>query len=102
VDNPFSANPLCSLGFGATRCPEIFAFGLRNPWRWSFDSQNGDLWVSDVGQNDWEEVNIVVSGGNYGWPLREGAHCNQNQNDPNCTSTALIDPVAEYDHSIDR
>jgi glucose/arabinose dehydrogenase len=102
ADNPFVGNPLCSQGFGATMCPEIFAFGLRNPWRWSFDSHNGDLWVGDVGQSDWEEVDIVVSGGNYGWRLREGAHCNPNRNDPDCTNTDLIDPVAEYNHSVGR
>jgi glucose/arabinose dehydrogenase len=101
-DNPFAGGPLCSQGFGAGQCPEIYAFGLRNPWRWSFDSQNGDLWLGDVGQGAWEEVDIIVAGGNYGWRLREGAHCNPNRNDPNCNDTILIDPVAEYSHSIGR
>jgi len=101
-DNPFVGSPLCSQGFGAGQCPEIHAFGLRNPWRWSFDSQNGDLWLGDVGQGAWEEVDIIVAGGNYGWRLREGAHCNPNRNDPNCNSNVLIDPVAEYDHTVGR
>jgi glucose/arabinose dehydrogenase len=100
AENPFAANALCNQGFGGADCPEIFAFGLRNPWRWSFDTQNGDLWVADVGQNDWEEVNTVVVGGNYGWRIREGAHCNPNLNNPGCATAGLTDPVAEYDHSV--
>jgi glucose/arabinose dehydrogenase len=93
VDNPFAANTTCAGG-----CPEIFAWGLRNPWRWSFDRVTGDLWVGDVGQSAWEEVDIVVLGGNYGWRIREGAHCNDVY-DSNCSSTGLIDPVTEYDRS---
>lgn len=74
--------------------PEIYAYGLRNPWRWSFDRQTGDLWLADVGQNAWEEVNIIESGGNYGWNLREGAHCYSGD----CDRPRLIEPVAEYSH----
>ncbi len=74
--------------------PEIYAYGLRNPWRWSFDSKTGDLWLADVGQNAWEEVNIIKAGGNYGWNLREGAHCYSGD----CTRPGLIEPVAEYSH----
>ena len=60
--NPFAANPLCNAGgTGAQNCPEIFATGFRNPWRWSFDRQNGDLWVGDVGQGSWEEIDLVVA-----------------------------------------
>ena len=98
ANNPFAGNPTCPQGIGVDACPEIFAWGLRNPWRWSFDSTTGDLWVGDVGQAAWEEIDIVTAGGNYGWRIREGAHCNT-AIDPNCDSTGLIDPIAEYDHN---
>lgn len=74
--------------------PEIFAYGLRNPWRWSFDWETGDLWLADVGQNAWEEINIIKRGGNFGWNLREGAHCYSGD----CKAPGLIEPVAEYSH----
>jgi glucose/arabinose dehydrogenase len=95
-DNPFAGNPVCTQGFGQEACPEIFAYGLRNPWRWSFDVDTGDLWVGDVGQGEWEEIDLVTSGGNYGWRIREGAHCHI---PPDCDPTGLIDPIAEYDHN---
>jgi len=81
---------------------EIWAYGLRNPYRFSFDSLTGTLWLGDVGQNIFEEVDIIVGGGNYGWVIREGAHC-FDPFDPTvppatCTTAGLIDPVAEYDH----
>jgi glucose/arabinose dehydrogenase len=87
-DNPFAA------GGGA---PEIYAYGLRNPWRWSFDRNDGRLWVADVGQGSWEEVDIVTRGGNYGWSVCEGAHL-RGSSTP-CANPAYIDPIAEYDHS---
>ena len=99
ADNPFAANPVCTQGFGQAPCPEIHAFGLRNPWRWSFDADTGDLWVGDVGQNAWEEIDVVTAGGNYGWRIREGAHCNTAIS-ATCDPAGLIDPVAEYDHSL--
>ncbi|MGH8708509.1 MAG: PQQ-dependent sugar dehydrogenase [Burkholderiales bacterium] len=72
-DNPFAGNPRCGRsGSGAAHCPEIYASGLRNPWRWSFDRQTGELWVGDVGQNALEEIDRVVRGGNYGWRCFEG------------------------------
>lgn len=73
-------------------CPELYAWGLRNPWRWSFDRATGDLWLADVGQGEWEEVNRIRRGGNYGWNIREGAHC---YNADDCETGGLIDPVAE-------
>lgn len=87
-DNPFAA--------GGGR-PEIYAWGLRNPWRWSFDAATGDLWVGDVGQNQIEEIDIVVKGGNYGWNMREGSAPFRGGRRP---SAGLIAPVAEYSHSF--
>jgi uncharacterized repeat protein (TIGR03806 family) len=96
--NPFAANPMCGPATNAQSCPEIYAYGLRNPWRWSFDRQNGELWLGDVGQNAWEEVDIIVKGGNYGWRCREGMHSFGSQT--GCPTSGMIDPVAEYDHSL--
>lgn len=76
--------------------PEIYAWGLRNPWRWSFDRQTHALWLGDVGQNAWEEVDCIEAGHNYGWNIREGAHC---YNASTCNASGMIDPVTEYDHN---
>lgn len=95
ADNPFAASTGCGNGGG---CPELFAWGLRNPWRWSFDRNNGELWLADVGQNAWEEVNRVRNGENYGWRIREGAHCFNPSS--GCETAGLVDPVAEYDHDL--
>ena len=78
-------------------CPEIFAWGFRNPWRWSFDRVNGEFWVADVGQGTWEEVDQVTINNNYGWRCREGAH---DFNTSGCSGGGMVDPVAEYDHSV--
>ena len=75
---------------------EIFAYGFRNPWRFSFDSETGDLWVADVGQNSLEEINIVENGGNYGWNILEGTECFEPQE--NCNREGLINPIFEYPH----
>lgn len=99
--NPFAGNPRCPAAGRATgECPEIFAWGFRNPWRWSFDRVTGDLWVGDVGQGAWEEVDLVTLGGNYGWRCREGAHDFNTSGTPGCSSAPLIDPVSEYNHSV--
>jgi len=78
---------------------EIWALGLRNPWRFSFDRLTGDLYVGDVGQNSFEEIDFQpaasTGGENYGWRIMEGLHC---FNPPVCVSTGLTLPVAEYDH----
>ena len=99
-------NPLV----GKSGAGEIFAWGLRNPYRMSFDKPTGKLWVADVGQNDIEEIDVVVKGGNYGWPIKEGTFLFDN-NGGTATSrgfvykdspglpAGLIDPIAQYDHS---
>jgi glucose/arabinose dehydrogenase len=91
--NPFAANPQCGGGEGTQNCPEIYAAGFRNPWRWSFDRTTGALWVGDVGQGAREEIDRVTLGGNYGWRCFEGTlatgfPCGAAQN--------LLAPVAEY------
>ncbi len=91
ADNPFVK--------GGGR-PEVFAFGIRNPWRFSFDRETGMLWLADVGQNKWEEVDLVVAGGNYGWRIMEGTHCYKPEHD--CNPEGLIFPLAEYGHEQGR
>jgi glucose/arabinose dehydrogenase len=100
ADNPFAVNPTCPLGFagGNEACPEIFAWGLRNPWRFSFDSLTGQLWAGDVGQGAWEEVDRISAGDNLGWKIREGAHCRPPTT--GCDTAGFVEPVTEYDHSL--
>ena len=90
-------NPLVGV---AGALPEIWAYGLRNPWRFSFDRSTGDLFIGDVGQDSWEEVDFQPAGSpggqNYGWNVMEGNHC---FNPPsNCNSTGLTLPILEYAH----
>ena len=89
VDNPYVGN---SSGFRE----EIFASGLRNPWRFSFDSVTGALWAGDVGQNLYEEIDIIESGKNYGWRIMEGFHCYFPPT--GCDTIGLTMPIWEYDH----
>ncbi|MBT8117219.1 MAG: PQQ-dependent sugar dehydrogenase, partial [Gammaproteobacteria bacterium] len=91
ADNPFAG--------GGGRA-ELYAWGLRNPWRWSFDQLTGELWLADVGQVSWEEVDIIVNGGNYGWRCYEGTHP---YNTSGCApASSYIMPVAEYGRTEGR
>ncbi len=91
ADNPFADQK------GAW--PEIYAYGIRNIWRMAFDPANGDLWAADVGQNDWEEVNVIRKGGNYGWSLREAGHRFTRSGKGSGVRPDLIDPLVEYPHT---
>lgn len=97
--NPFAANPVCSGITSMSPCPEIFAWGLRNPWRFSFDVVTSKLWLGDVGQGEWEEIDVITAGANYGWNVREGAHCFSPAN--GCADT-FVEPISEYDHGLGR
>jgi glucose/arabinose dehydrogenase len=96
ADNPFGpggARPGAGL-------PEIWAFGLRNPWRFSFDPASGDLFIGDVGQGSWEEIDRQAfdsaGGENYGWNATEGRHCYQ----ADCDQGRYVKPIAEYGHDM--
>jgi hypothetical protein len=89
-DNPFYQHPIYK--------EEIWAYGLRNPWRFSFDSLASSLWVGDVGQNDFEEINIIEKGGNYGWNIMEGNSCYP-PSKTDCSNSDLISPLYQYTHS---
>jgi glucose/arabinose dehydrogenase len=87
ADNPFAGN---KSGYKE----EIYAYGLRNPWRLSFDPVTKKLWTGDVGQNAYEEIDIIEKGGNYGWNIMEGKHCFEPSR--NCNQQGLKLPVWEY------
>jgi glucose/arabinose dehydrogenase len=89
------SNPFADV----TGCDEIWSYGLRNPWRFSFDRQTGEIYIGDVGQNTWEEINLepaATGGRNYGWSCREGQNDFPNGND--CTGVSPTDPIIEYSH----
>jgi uncharacterized repeat protein (TIGR03806 family) len=107
ADNPFSGNPSCAAGPTGFDCPEIFAWGLRNPYRFSFDDQ-GRLFVGDVGRRDREEINLVESGKNYGWPCREGTlEYSPTEPPADKDSGCLVNdvpmtaPIHEYQHPVE-
>lgn len=90
ADNPFTGN---TEGYRE----EIFAWGLRNPWRFSFDPVTGRLWAGDVGQNRYEEIDVIENGKNYGWAVMEASQCYV---DPKCDTDGLALPVWEYGHDV--
>jgi glucose/arabinose dehydrogenase len=87
-DNPFA---------GGGGRGEIWAYGLRNPWRFSFDTATGALWLADVGQDAYEEIDVVTRGANYGWNIMEATHC---YNASSCATAGLTLPIFEYPHSL--
>ncbi len=100
AERPYGIPPNNPFAQSADHLPEIWALGLRNPWRFSFDRGTGDLYIGDVGQGQYEEVDYQAAssdgGENYGWRIMEGAHC---YDSPTCDRAGLLLPVAEYDHS---
>jgi glucose/arabinose dehydrogenase len=90
ADNPFAGNT-------QGHREEIFAYGLRNPWRFSFDSVTGWLWAGDVGQSRYEEIDIIENGKNYGWNIMEANHC---YNASQCNTDGLTLPLWEYGHDV--
>lgn len=92
-DNPF-------VSVSGVR-PEIYAYGLRNPWRIAFDKTTGRLWTADVGQDLWEEINIITKGGNYGWSIRE-ASFPFGKRSPSEEAAQPIDPIWAYDHNAGK
>ncbi len=98
--NPYAIPPTNPFLAVQTARGEIWALGLRNPWRFSFDRQTGDLYIGDVGQNAYEEINFQrrssTGGENYGWKVAEGNHC---YNATTCDLTQFTPPVLEYSHS---
>lgn len=95
--DPYAIPPDNPDPTGAAVAPEVWAWGLRNPWGWSFDSATGDLWLGDVGSDVVEEVNRIEKGGNYGWPCCEGDECRDWWVE--CRDRDMLEPVYAYPHA---
>ncbi len=93
-DNPFVGKPNMK--------PEIWAYGFRNPYRFSFDKVSQQLFAGEVGQDLWEEIDIVIKGANYGWKIVEGTHCHNDENKPDstCDLKGITMPINEYSHKV--
>jgi glucose/arabinose dehydrogenase len=98
---PYDSPPDNPLAGQEGARPEIWAYGLRNPWRFSFDRLTDQLFAADVGQSNREEINIIVRGGNYGWNIREGNNCFP-PSVADCRAAGLVPPIFEYAHSDGR
>lgn len=94
-DNPFAGDEERP---GRSTRGEIWAYGLRNPWRFSFDACDGALFAGDVGRSSYEEVDLVVKGGNYGWDVMEGGHCSPPWEPQDCSSAGFEYPIVAYGH----
>jgi glucose/arabinose dehydrogenase len=95
ADNPRLRDPKT---FGAW-APEVYSIGVRNIWKFSFDRASGTLWAGDVGQNLWEEIDIITNGGNYGWSVREGSHPFPKKQKRPVRPGDLIEPIVDYPHA---
>src|SRR5262249_46243231 len=99
--NPYAIPPDNPFADGVNGAKEVWAYGLRNPWRFSFDRANGDLYIADVGQDSYEEVDYLPAGSpggtDFGWNIVEGNHC---YNASSCDKSKFTPPVLEYSHSL--
>jgi glucose/arabinose dehydrogenase len=98
--DPYGIPPTNPFAKIAGARSEVWAYGLRNPWRFSFDRETGDIWIGDVGQNKYEEIDFQAAadkgGANYGWNTMEGLHCYKPAS--GCKEEGLVKPIYEFDH----